>query len=168
MTDMTAEQAINLTNELMARLPLLTDPEAREYLAEIRATIKALTAPRVPDGWRDFVAEVVESAEGYERRSGNKVNGDWVARGRALLTAAQSPADVTLTNEGDIGQVTDSDELAKLRIREDHLEAALTGLLEIVRDSQGVAGYHLNGEVAAWGEFEEVAYAESLVEGGDA
>lgn len=50
MTDMTA-QAINLTNELMARLPLLTDPEAREYLVEIRSAIKALTAPRVPEGW---------------------------------------------------------------------------------------------------------------------
>ena len=28
---------------------------------------------------------------------------------------------------------------------------ALQGLLAIVGDSQGVAGYHLNGEIATWG-----------------
>ena len=33
---------------------------------------------------------------------------------------------------------------------------ALQGLLAIVGDSQGVAGYHLNGEIATWGEFDEI------------
>ena len=40
---------------------------------------------------------------------------------------------------------------------------ALEGLLAIVSDSFGVAGYHLNGEVAEWGEFEEVAAAEEAL-----
>ena len=37
----------------------------------------------------------------------------------------------------------------------DALLAALQGMIDITNDSQGVAGYHLNGEVADWGEFEE-------------
>ena len=37
----------------------------------------------------------------------------------------------------------------------DALLAALQGMIDITNDSQGVAGYHLNGEVADWGEFKE-------------
>ena len=36
---------------------------------------------------------------------------------------------------------------------------ALAGVLAIVSDSSGVAGYHLNGDVAQWGEFEEINFA---------
>ena len=38
---------------------------------------------------------------------------------------------------------------------------ALEGMLDIVTDSIGVAGYHLNGETADWREFPEInsAYA---------
>ncbi|MBB3010684.1 hypothetical protein [Cupriavidus alkaliphilus] len=43
------------------------------------------------------------------------------------------------------------------------LLSALTGMLAIVDDSEGVAGYHRNGEVAAWGEFEEVSAARDAV-----
>ncbi len=46
----------------------------------------------------------------------------------------------------------DRDSLIKQR---DELLAALQGMIDIANDSQGVAGYHLNGEVADWGEFEE-------------
>lgn len=40
---------------------------------------------------------------------------------------------------------------------------ALEGLLSITSESYGVTGYHLNGEVAEWGEFEEVAAAEEAL-----
>jgi hypothetical protein len=43
------------------------------------------------------------------------------------------------------------------------LVEALEGLLAIVSDSSGVAGYHLNGEIAEWCEFEEVAMAEEAL-----
>ena len=36
------------------------------------------------------------------------------------------------------------------------LAAALDGVLAITQDSTGVAGYHLNGNVAEWDEFEEI------------
>lgn len=53
---------------------------------------------------------------------------------------------------GQAGQPTYSELLAQ----RDELAKALRGMLNIVDDSCGVAGYHLNGNVADWGEFEEV------------
>ena len=46
-------------------------------------------------------------------------------------------------------------EISELNVERDELLAALQGMIDIANDSQGVAGYHLNGEVADWGEFEE-------------
>ena len=40
----------------------------------------------------------------------------------------------------------------------DMLEA-LTNILKIVEDSEGVVGYHLNGDTAKWDEFDEVTNA---------
>lgn len=40
---------------------------------------------------------------------------------------------------------------------------ALEGLLGIVQESTGVAGWHLNGDVAGWDEFEEVRAAEEAL-----
>jgi hypothetical protein len=48
-------------------------------------------------------------------------------------------------------------EADKARIEE--LTEALGDLLAIVSDSAGVAGYHLNGAIAEWGEFDEVGAA---------
>lgn len=45
---------------------------------------------------------------------------------------------------------------------------ALGGMLNIVSDSRGVDGYHLNGDVALWDEFPEIeaaAAALSLADG---
>lgn len=45
---------------------------------------------------------------------------------------------------------------------------ALQGMLDIASDSQGVDGYHLNGDVAIWDEFPEIenaAAALSLADG---
>ena len=43
------------------------------------------------------------------------------------------------------------------------LLAALEGLLDIVGESDGVSGYHLNGDIAEWGEFEELNAAYDAV-----
>ena len=40
---------------------------------------------------------------------------------------------------------------------------ALKGLLAITNDSEGVCGYHLNGDLAFWKEFKEVEIAEKAV-----
>lgn len=43
------------------------------------------------------------------------------------------------------------------------LVTALDGLLSITQDSAGVAGYHLNGEIAEWDEFPEVGTARDVL-----
>ena len=52
-------------------------------------------------------------------------------------------------------------EADNVRIAE--LEAALGDLLAIVSDSTGVAGYHLNGAVAEWGDFDVVSAASAAL-----
>lgn len=52
------------------------------------------------------------------------------------------------------------------------LVEALEGILAVVSESSGVAGYHLNGAIAKWDEFEDVAMAEEALalyrqQGGD-
>jgi len=41
--------------------------------------------------------------------------------------------------------------------------AACKGLLDIIYDSQGVAGWHMNGALATWDEFEDVAALEAAI-----
>lgn len=48
-------------------------------------------------------------------------------------------------------------QLAVVALERDELLAACEDLLAIVRQSEGVAGYHLNGEVARWDELKAVA-----------
>ena len=40
----------------------------------------------------------------------------------------------------------------------------IKGFIAIVNDSRGVDGYHLNGNIAEWGEFEEPALAEEYIQ----
>ena len=47
------------------------------------------------------------------------------------------------------------------------LREALEGLLNVIKDSTGVAGYHLNGNVAEWDEFPEVQVAREALSAGD-
>lgn len=56
-----------------------------------------------------------------------------------------------------------ANELDRLTQENQQLREALSGLLDIVGDSQGVAGYHLNGAIAEWGYFDEVDEANQLL-----
>ncbi|MDL2200863.1 hypothetical protein QQF45_17620 [Halopseudomonas aestusnigri] len=56
-----------------------------------------------------------------------------------------------------------SGELVMAKARIEELEAALGDLLAIVSDSTGVAGYHLNGAVAEWGDFDVVSAASAAL-----
>lgn len=61
-------------------------------------------------------------------------------------------------------------EIEKLKSERQELLKSLESLLDITAESQGVAGYHLNGDVAGWGEFEAVSSAYELIkqiEGGE-
>lgn len=52
-----------------------------------------------------------------------------------------------------------TDSLLNAEAQRDRLLAALEGVIAIVNESRGVEGYHLNGAIAEWGEFEEVGEA---------
>lgn len=39
------------------------------------------------------------------------------------------------------------------------LYEALSRMIDIVNDSQGVVGYHLNGDIAEWDEFDDIEVA---------
>lgn len=51
-----------------------------------------------------------------------------------------------------------------LRKQNAALLEALSGLLDIASESSGVAGYHLNGEIAYWDEFPEHMYAHTVLD----
>lgn len=54
-------------------------------------------------------------------------------------------------------------ELLKATEQRDNLPAALENILAITYDSRGVAGYHLNGDIAEWDSFQEIAEAEAVI-----
>jgi len=56
-------------------------------------------------------------------------------------------------------------EIHQLEVEIDCLRSALRDFLNIIDDSRGVAGYHLNGNVAEWGEFPEVDAARAALAG---
>ena len=55
-------------------------------------------------------------------------------------------------------------QIEKLTWERADLLKALEAILAVTEDSQGVAGYHLNGDIAEWDEFEEVSIARELIE----
>ena len=57
-----------------------------------------------------------------------------------------------------------ADLIVNLEQQRDELLAALRGLMAIANDSNGVSGYHLNGAIAEWEDFEEIEIAERAIE----
>lgn len=53
---------------------------------------------------------------------------------------------------------------ARLMAAAPRLAAVLERLLLIINESAGVAGYHLNGAIAEWDEFEEITEASAALE----
>ncbi|EGQ8491833.1 hypothetical protein GRR94_04085 [Vibrio cholerae] len=73
-------------------------------------------------------------------------------RGALVLTGPEAQAAVLAVKNHD-----------RLTQENQQLREALSGLLDIVGDSQGVAGYHLNGAIAEWSYFDEVNEAKQLL-----
>lgn len=82
----------------------------------------------------------------YCKTNGSPTHGEHVIAGAKPGYLAE----VRDCGSGDVGAN------ARLIAAAPDLLEALKGVLAIVSDSQGVAGYHLNGNTAEWDEFDEV------------
>lgn len=60
-------------------------------------------------------------------------------------------------------ELADDGKYAALLASHQELLAALNGMLLIVNDSSGVVGYHLNGDIEEWDEFEELDIAATAI-----
>ena len=82
------------------------------------------------------------------------------ANARRIVACVNACAgvDTDLLEDGELDKPTMlvMQENKDLKRRCDELLAALEGVLAVVGDSTGVAGYHLNGNIADWGEFDEI------------
>jgi hypothetical protein len=55
------------------------------------------------------------------------------------------------------------EQVATLRSEKAELIEALRGMLDIVKESRGVDGFHLNGDLADWDEFHVVNTAQQTL-----
>lgn len=79
------------TSRQVVALMQAAEQQGRTNAAEDDGYVPAVDlTKRVPQQWVDYVSEIVQSAEGYQRRTGDTVNGNWVERGRALLNSAKA------------------------------------------------------------------------------
>lgn len=60
-----------------------------------------------------------------------------------------------------------SNKLQVMSVKEEELLRTLKDIIEIVNESEGVAGYHLKGEVAEWAWFDCIVRADALIEARD-
>ena len=99
-----------------------------------------------PEPWPPFI-DVCEPATPHPDSNDIVCLGfDDYRRARACVNACREIGTDELEQHGLV---------SLLATQREELLAALQGMIDIANDSQGVAGYHLNGEVADWGEFEE-------------
>lgn len=79
----------------------------------------------------------------------------------AMATAAPAPDDEPMPMP--LFQTTEGEKLAVAEALVNELGDCVAGFMGIVSDSKGVAGYHLNGDVADWDEFEVIDVAAALM-----
>ncbi|EJG0960998.1 hypothetical protein ACOW85_001698 [Vibrio parahaemolyticus] len=91
-------------------------------------------------------------------------NGDYVNYEDYLLLLGKHNAVMRDLTSLQMVPKSEHDKLLEKNEKLKQLEDALRNVLAITTDSTGVAGYHLNGEVVAWDEFEEIEVAQSLLE----
>ena len=97
------------------------------------------------------LAKSLEGQNSYLRNHDNKLTRE------ALLVNAANVSAERDTN----AMLTES--LLSAEAQRDCLLSALEGVLAIVNESLGVAGFHLNGAIAEWDEFEEISEAIEAV-----
>ena len=71
---------------------------------------------------------------------------------------------MVLDEEKAMDYINAKEENAKLKADKAELLKALNGVMNIVAVSDGVDGYHCNGDVACWWDFDEIAEVSDLIQ----
>lgn len=87
--------------------------------------------------------------------------GDWFVFG--ITEVISMPSQCKITNRVSGWNPEETKANAKLIASAPDLLNALISVLNIMNDSEGVAGYHLNGDIASWDEFEEIKQAQEAI-----
>lgn len=121
-----------------------------------RLTQLLAAAPAAPQPSTTEESSAPEPAAPSEQQDADKLiaMGCAVDRSQAKRLLTQLRAAVNGSSASEPAQPTEL---------ERQMREALDGLLNIRSDSRGVAGYHLNGEIAEWGEFGEINAAEAAL-----
>ena len=91
----------------------------------------------------------------------NITKGEWFISNDNQIVSM--PSQCKITNRVSGWNPEEAKANAKLIASAPDLLNALIGVLNIMNDSEGVAGYHLNGDIASWDEFEEIKQAEQAI-----
>ena len=112
---------------------------------------------------QDLMREAIAAAEKAEPMA-NSASAQFEAmhaRGIVWISTIAAAKLVQKAELADAAMLVEKDAL--LRQAMEALEA-LEGFANIINDSQGVKGYHLNGDIAEWDEFDEVDAASNTIE----
>lgn len=91
----------------------------------------------------------------------NITKGEWFISNDNQIVSM--PSQCKITNRVSGWNPEEAKANAKLIASAPDLLNALIGVLNIMNDSEGVAGYHLNGDIASWDEFEEIKQAQEAI-----
>lgn len=94
--------------------------------------------------------------------------GNWDRFDSSVVVNGVQIADVYCSRDCSVSEMNteDSNEMianAQLIASAPELLEALKGLLAIIYETEGPHGYHLNGDLSFWEEFEEVGFAEMAI-----
>lgn len=129
--------------------PLFDEHQLEAYAREA----VRLNAQAVPDGWKLVPIEPTDEME----MAWDDAHGDG-SPFHSMYSAMLSAAPAAPQPAPQQSLIDEKDALLRRALE------ALEGFANITNDSQGVAGYHLNGDTAEWDEFDEVDAASSTIE----
>jgi hypothetical protein len=86
-----------------------------------------------------------------------------IANARRIVACVNALDGVSTEHLEQYGLPDFAQKISDLAQQRDELLHALKEVLSITGYSHGVTGYHLNGQIAEWGEFEEVSIAEAVI-----
>jgi hypothetical protein len=102
---------------------------------------------------------ILDDVVASERAKWQPTPGPWHVTGETHVNCAEG---FLVASTGYSDDETDQANARLIAAAPDML-AVCKALLDIIYNSQGVAGWHMNGDVATWDEFEDVGALEAAI-----